>query len=79
MIFWTVDNYFRENTLIHNVPGTLNLNIARLERHMKLLERQLVMCETYPQHKTKLAEEKLQIQIQLQQLLQYRDTITHRI
>ena len=60
---------------MHNTPGTLDLNIARLEREIKLLEQQLVMCTAYPDHKTKLAEKKLQIQYQLQQLLQYRNTL----
>jgi len=70
-----VDKSFRKNTLTHQTPGTLDLNIARLEHHIKLLEQQLTMCATYPHHKLKLAEEKLQVQCQLEQLRQYRDTL----
>lgn len=70
-----VDNYLRKNTLIDDAPGTLDLNIARLERHIKILEQQLIMSAAYPYHKNKLAEEKSQIQSQLRQLLQHRDKL----
>lgn len=68
-------NHLRGNIPIQDTSGTLELNIARLERHIKLIEQQLVMSTAYPNHKTKLAEKKLQIQYQLQQLLQYRNTL----
>ena len=65
----------RRNTLVQDTSGTLNLKIARLEHHIKVLEQQLILCTPYPDHKTKLAEKKLQVLYQLQQLLQYRDSL----
>ena len=52
--------------------GMLDLNIARLEHHLKLLEQRQILSEQYPDYKAKLTQRKLQVQDQLQQLLERR-------
>ena len=63
--------------MIENSPaqmnGMVNLKIARLQRHLKLLRQQQTLSSAYPNHQTKLAERKLQVQFQLRQLVQNRD------
>ena len=62
------------NLFSQTTHGALDLNIARLEHRLRLLEQQQQLSSPYPDHKAKLTERQLQVQHQLQQLLQHRST-----
>ena len=59
--------------------GTLNLKIAQLERRLRLLKQRQLLSGVYPAHRAKLSEEDAQVQRQLEQLLQRRQTLSHTI
>jgi len=52
--------------------GTLDLKIARLEQHLKILKQQQRLSSAYPAHKAQLTLEYLRLQVVLGQLLQRR-------
>ncbi len=52
--------------------GTLNLQIARLEHRLKVLELQQAMSRAYPSYQSNLTQEHLRLQLQLEQLVQRR-------
>jgi hypothetical protein len=49
--------------------GTLNLEIARIERQLELFREQLLMSTPYPDHTKKLKEGVIQLQATLQTLI----------
>ena len=49
--------------------GTLNLEIARIERRLDLFREQLFMSRPYPDHTKKLKEGVIQLQAKLQTLI----------
>lgn len=53
--------------------GVLNLNIARLENHLKVLAQQKELSKAYPDYTARLVERELQVQHQLQLLVQHRN------
>lgn len=59
------------NSFTQEPVGILNLKIAQLERHLKLLEQQQMMSGPYPDYKAKLIQKKMWVQTQLEQLLRY--------
>ena len=63
-----------ESSLSKLSGGIIDLNIARLERYLQLLQEQQLLSREYPSYRAKLAEKELQIQFQLQQLCQRRST-----
>jgi len=58
--------------IIHENMGLLNLKIAQLERHLRILEQQQILSSPYPDYRAKLAQKTSQVQSQLDQLLQHR-------
>jgi|GEM_PF-2415577 len=52
--------------------GILELKIARLEDHLKILEKQQTLSRSYPVHLTHLQEQAAQIRTQLAQLRRQR-------
>ena len=52
--------------------GTLNLKIAQLRHYMRILQQQQALSLPYPDHRSKLEREKLQVERELQRLLQSR-------
>jgi hypothetical protein len=59
-----------ENRLSPITQGQLELQVARLQQLLKLVEKQQLLSKPYPKHKARLIERQLEIQQQLQQLLQ---------
>lgn len=59
-------------TPMSDTLGTLNLKIARLEQHLKVLREQQRLSNFYPAHKAHLTVEYLRGQAVLSQLLQRR-------
>lgn len=57
---------------IHENMGALNLKIAQLERHLRILEQQQLLSSSYPDYRAKLAQRMTQLQLQLDQLHQHR-------
>ena len=55
--------------------GTLNLKIARLEQHIKVLHQQRDLGSAYPDFCSNLTEKYNQLQAQLLQLAQWRDCL----
>ncbi len=55
--------------------GTLNLQIARLERYLHLLNQQQLLSQPYPDHKAALARKSYQAQFQLCCLKQRRQKL----
>ena len=63
--------------MIGNIPlqetmGTINLKIAQLQRHLRVLEQQQFLSSPYPDYKAKLGQKIMLVQTQLDQLLQSR-------
>ena len=58
------------NRLTPITQGQLELQVARLQQLLKLVEKQQLLSKPYPQHKARLIERHLEIQRQLQQLRQ---------
>lgn len=56
------------------MEGTLALKIARLENHIRLLEKQEALNEKYNQSDTHVHKEKLRLKLQLYQL---QDMLNH--
>jgi hypothetical protein len=67
-----MDFILKENRLSQETTGTVNLKIAQLERRLKLLEQQQALSSPYPDYKARLIQKKLQVQLQVQQLIQFR-------
>lgn len=63
-----------EDFAIHENMGTLNLKIAQLQRHLRILEQQQMLSSSYPDYSVKLTQKMSQLQSQLDQLLQHRST-----
>lgn len=55
--------------------GALNLKIAQLERHLRILEQQQLLSSSYPDYRAKLAQRISQLQLQLDQLHQHRSVV----
>ena len=55
--------------------GTLNLKIARLEHQVRVLNQQQLLSSIYPEHQAGLVQQILQVQIELSELMQYRDRL----
>jgi len=60
---------------IPETVGTLNLKILRFEHHLKLLYQQQSLSDAYPEHKRMLAQKAQQAQLELSQLVQYREEL----
>ncbi len=67
-----MDFILKRNRSSQETVGTVDLKIAQLERRLKLLEQQQALSSPYPDYKAKLIQKKLHIQLQVQQLLQFR-------
>lgn len=52
--------------------GMLDLKIARLKHRLRVLEQDQAMSRPYPIYQARLAQENLQLQLQLRQLIQCR-------
>jgi hypothetical protein len=62
-------------TAMPETIGSLDLKIARLERHLKLLEQQQAMSSMYPSHRAKLAVAAAEVRAELRELTQYRQEL----
>ena len=58
---------------MYETVGTLNLKIARLEQHIRVLHQQRNLGSVYPDFYTNLTNKYNQLQAQLLQLAQSRD------
>ena len=56
--------------------GTLDLKIAQLERRLSVLKQQQVLSLAYPAHRARLVHEDCQLQRQLEQLTQRRQSLS---
>jgi hypothetical protein len=59
--------------------GTLNLKIARLEQHLKVLKQQQFLSHTYPDYKANLVRKAQELQTQLKQLVKSRDELLQHL
>ena len=55
--------------------GTISLKIARLEQQLKVLSLQKQLSSSYPDHQAQLISKELATQIQLSQMIEFRDKI----
>jgi hypothetical protein len=58
--------------------GTLNLKIARLEQHLKVLRQQQILSSAYPDYQANLARKELALRTYLNQLIVSRDLFLQR-
>ncbi|MCB0209496.1 MAG: hypothetical protein KDJ52_09210 [Anaerolineae bacterium] len=55
--------------------GTISLKIARLEQQLKILSLQKQLSNNYPDHQAQLISKELTAQLQLQQMIEFRDKV----
>ena len=59
--------------------GTLNLKIARLQQHLRVLDEQQRLSQPYPQHRRGLIQEGFKLRAELSALLQQRDELIQQV
>lgn len=57
--------------------GTVSLKIARLENKLKVLSTQKQLSSCYPDYQAKLTSTELATQLQLSQMIEFRDKVLH--
>ncbi len=60
---------------MNETVGTLNLKIAKLEQQIQILKQRLNLSSVYPEHRASLSRQREQVELFLDQLIQYRDNV----
>ena len=59
--------------------GTLNLKIARLQQHLRVLDQQQQLSQPYPEHRLGLIRESFKLRAELSALLQQREGLIRQV